>query len=217
MRIFKTITALLLCLLMVMPVFALAADGAEKPDDSCEHEEKDWVWIIDQAATCTEDGTRHRICTICQKEFSWNDKIDALNHEWVSVPAVAPTCETNGNEAYWQCKKCGLYSKDEAGNELTTLDEVLLSSYGHDYGEPVETPATCVKEGKLTYTCSHNPNHTYTESIPTIAHADNDGDGNCDMCGMGMNRNNKTGIAGFFAKIGMFFRNIFWFFNELLK
>jgi len=216
MRIFKTITALFLCLLMVMPVFALAADDAEKPDDSCEHEEKDWVWIIDKDATCTEEGTRHRICTICQKEFG-STTIAPLRHEWVSVPAVVATCETNGNKAYWKCKKCGLCSSDAEGTNIVEEDAQILPMTGHDYGDPVETPATCVKEGKLTYTCTHNSNHVYTESIDTISHADNDGDGNCDMCGMGMNRNNKTGIAGFFAKIGMFFRNIFWFFNELLK
>ncbi|MBQ3071854.1 MAG: dockerin type I repeat-containing protein, partial [Oscillospiraceae bacterium] len=34
----------------------------------------------------------------------------------------------------------------------------------------VTTAATCEADGVLTYTCSHDKQHTYTESIPALGH-----------------------------------------------
>ena len=216
MRSLKTITALLLCLLLVMPMLALAADDTQTTQ-LCEHPEENWLWIIDKNATCTEDGVMHRICKICSKTDSEGTVIKKTGHELAAIEAVTPTCEKNGNEAYWRCKNCGMCFSDAAGTTEVDENTMFRPMTGHDYKETGRTETSCTTAGVITYTCTHDNSHTYTESIPTIAHADNDGDGNCDKCGMGMNRDSKTGVAGFFAKIGMFFRNVFWFFNEVLR
>lgn len=168
-----------------------------------------------QCKTCGQ-YFRDEACTQVLSEAEY--VVAKLDHAALAhTAAVKATCDSDGNIEYWYCADCGNYYSDAQGTAKITVNETIEPALGHNYVKTDQTAESCVKEGTITYTCSHDPTHTYTESIPTVAHADNNGDGNCDKCGMGMNRNNKTGIAGFFAKIGMFFRNLFWFFNELLK
>ncbi|MBR3289681.1 MAG: hypothetical protein IKI63_02760, partial [Clostridia bacterium] len=78
-------------------------------------------------------------------------------HQYVET-VVAPTCTAQGYTEH-KCE-CGDYYEDE-----------YTSAIGHEWNEGVvTTPATCNEKGVKTYTCKHDANHTYTESIPATGH-----------------------------------------------
>ena len=55
-------------------------------------------------------------------------------HTIVSTAAVAPTCVTNGNIAYYSCVGCGKYFADPLGEEEITLASTILPLLNHVYG-----------------------------------------------------------------------------------
>ena len=61
-------------------------------------------WIIDQEATCTENGNKHHTCTVCGQEE--NSLIPARQHsfgEWITI--TSPTCTEDGKEEH-TCSNC---------------------------------------------------------------------------------------------------------------
>ena len=83
-------------------------------------------WIVDKEATCTENGRRHKECTVCHEEMSM-DSIGALEHkfgEWTIVKE--PTTENEGRRIH-KCEICG-YEEEQSiaklqggGNSCKTL------------------------------------------------------------------------------------------------
>ena len=83
-------------------------------------------WIVDKEATCTENGIRHKECTVCHEEMSM-DSIGALEHkfgEWTIVKE--PTTEDEGRRIH-KCEICG-YEEEQSiaklqggGNSCKTL------------------------------------------------------------------------------------------------
>ena len=83
-------------------------------------------WIVDKEATCTENGRRHKECTVCHEEMSM-DSIGALEHkfgEWTIVKE--PTTEDEGRRIH-KCEICG-YEEEQSiaklqggGNSCKTL------------------------------------------------------------------------------------------------
>ncbi len=50
------------------------------------------------------------------------------------IPAVAPTCETEGNRQYWYCDDCKNYFANAEGTaKYSDKDDVELKALGHDY------------------------------------------------------------------------------------
>ena len=107
--------------------------------DALGHLWGDWVygdWVIDTAATCTTAGSKHRSKThTCQRDSSHTESgtdtesIDALGHSMTYNAAVAATCTTAGNIAYYHCSQCGKNFSDSSGtNELSN---VTIPATGH--------------------------------------------------------------------------------------
>jgi len=108
-------------------------------------------WEITTAPTCTQDGVQTRKCSACEETET--ETIAAKGHSMTLTAAVAPTCTTTGNNAYYTCGNCNKLFKDEAGTQETTAENEILPVLAHSYGVPVFTWAednTC----KATYNCT---------------------------------------------------------------
>ena len=62
-------------------------------------------WIIDKEPTCTEDGAKHKVCSVCDDEVS--ETIDKLGHDWAEDFTVdkEATCTEAGSKSK-HCSRC---------------------------------------------------------------------------------------------------------------
>lgn len=120
----KLIIGIAIALASVISVVAIIAISGNKNDNSCNHNESEWVII--EKPTCTHNGIKTLNCDKCGGK---TEVVPATGHKW--EPA---TCE--------QAKKCS-YCLEEQGNPL-----------GHDYDSKILKDATCVDKGEEILTCT---------------------------------------------------------------
>ena len=103
-------------------------------------------WTVTTPATCTEAGVETRTCSRC--DATETRSVEAPGHNLIAHEAVAATCTTAGNIAYWSCDRCGNYFADENGTNERAAEEVFIDATGiHD---PVADPSvdpTCTETG----------------------------------------------------------------------
>ena len=98
-------------------------------------------WTVTDA-TCTVDGVKTRTCSVCKKTET--ETITAEGHKSEPIPGKAATCTENGLTEGAECSVC---------QEILVPQEEIPAS--HDWGEwTVQTPATCIVDGRETRTCS---------------------------------------------------------------
>ena len=127
--------------------------------ESCGHDEKlsdipalghtASEWIVDVAADCTHNGSRHKECTVCG-EILETEVLEATGHDYGEVQTVEATCETAGY-TYYVCEVCG---------NQEVLSET--AAFGHDYDSNVIAP-TCCTAGYTVHTCS-KCGYSYTDA-----------------------------------------------------
>ena len=87
-------------------------------------------WKVTVQPTETEAGFESRTCSRCGQSETREVPPIAHKHVMEAVAAVAATCETAGNEAYWHCTGCNKYFSDAEGkNEIEA--PVVLPALGH--------------------------------------------------------------------------------------
>ena len=91
--------------------------GYEKTAD---HEHAYGEWNVTKEATCTEAGSKERVCECGKKEIA---AIDALGHNEVVVDTVPATCTEPGLTEGKKCTVCG----------VTTVEQEEIPALGHDY------------------------------------------------------------------------------------
>lgn len=115
------------------------------------------------SATCTTDGVKeyytcaHEAATVYYADEQGSEKltdltIKANGHNMTKHDAVAPTCDSEGNKAYWTCanEPSVVYANAE-GTETTTMDQITVAKKQHSI-EPVDAvPATCAAPGKQAH------------------------------------------------------------------
>ena len=121
-------------------------------------------------ATCTTE----QVCTVCGEVLN-----SSLGHTVVIDKAVAPTCTETGLTEGSHCSVCGeVFVAQETisakGHSLgadadctnaqtcTVCGVTLEAALGHEYNHVV-TPATCIKDGYTTHTCTRC-GHSYVDS-----------------------------------------------------
>ena len=150
------------------------------------HDHSFGEWVIDRAATCTENGSKHQACTSCGEIRT--GYIPALGHDYESELTRAATCVLPGIMTY-TCNNCGdsyiIYVYAEHHYEHTSRTDATCTedgediytcticgdSYsipivgGHNYEAVIERVATATEDGLIRYTCS-KCGDSYTETIP---------------------------------------------------
>lgn len=139
--------------------------------DSHTHTSGDW--IITVAATCTETGRRHRVCTFCGEETE-AETIPATGHREVTDAALAPTCTKTGLTAGTHCSICGKI--------LTAQQPVPATGHLHTQIKGQED-ASCTESGYTgdTYCTDCEQKIATGKAIPAVGH--HFVDGICTLCG----------------------------------
>ena len=144
-------------------------------------------WVIDKAATCSNTGLRHKVCSVCKNNFSYEIlAIDPEAHvrgEEIKENVVDPTCTQNGSYT-------SIYTCTECGTELSRIEKTV-SALGHTKGEEVKeniVDPTCTQTGSYDSVYYCTVCGTELSRIEKIAekipHALNDDDV-CEVCGQG--------------------------------
>jgi hypothetical protein len=98
---------------------------------TCDHEFDDG--IVTKQATCSEVGVLTKTCTLCGAEET--EDVEKIDHVYVEVPAVEPTCSKAGKTEGLTCKVC----------EAVLVEPQVLAPKGH-----VEVIDPAVEPGCLT-------------------------------------------------------------------
>ena len=161
--------------------------------DDCKH--SDSQWTIDDDATCTEDGKKHRTCPICEKLIE--DTIPATDHAYGTVTYVwsadNTTCtatrvcshdashketETvNATSVVTQNKTCTLVEltkytatfENAAFAQQVKEDVQTAAALDHAYGTVTYEWSKDNKTCTATRVCSHDASHKETETVNATA------------------------------------------------
>lgn len=118
-------------------------------------------WIITKEATCTEAGSRHKVCTVCGEELKL-EVILTTGHaygEWAAVTEA--TCMVKGSEE----RVC---ENDETHKE--TRDTNALN---HDLENNGAKAPTCTEVGWKAYDTCKRCDYRTCEEIPAMGHTSN--------------------------------------------
>ena len=98
-------------------------------------------WTITKEASCTKDGEKVRICTVCKKTET--ETIPAAGHTEVIDKAVAATCTKTGLTEGKHCSVCNVVIKAQE----------VVPAKGHKYVDTVVKP-TYTAKGYTLHKCS---------------------------------------------------------------
>ena len=154
----------------------------------CKHQST--YWELDKQATCTQNGSKHKECTVC------HEKED-------------PTCTEKGHKAYETCTRCNYttYEKLPATGHTESewiidkqatcmkigskhkectvchekLDTEVIESLGHDLVHHEKEDPTCTNKGHKAYDICTRCDYTTYEEISELGHIYEDGI--CTRCG----------------------------------
>ncbi len=109
-------------------------------------------WITDKAATCTETGTKHRVCSECG--YSMSQSISKTEHNYGSwITDTRADCTKTGTK-HRACKTCGY------------TETATIAKESHFFGDwIIDEPATSVSNGSKHRSCS-SCGYRETQSIP---------------------------------------------------
>jgi hypothetical protein len=142
----------------------------ENTDDN-EQEEHKLIPISEVPATCTTDGNiAYYTCEICNNYFSDdNAQTEIKNHNSVILPAtghnmtphtaVAATCISEGNVAYYSCSYCNKNYDTEAGTTVLTTVKTNIDSTNHENAmDAAAVPSTCTIKGNIAFSFCYDCN-----------------------------------------------------------
>lgn len=109
---------------------------------------------VEEAATCTSNGTGKYTCTICKN--SYTEQIPATGHKYTEEITQKQTCTEDEIKIY-TCSNCG------------DRNTKRIPATGHKYTETLTQKQTCTENGVKTYTCS-NCGSSHTESVLATGH-----------------------------------------------
>ena len=117
------------------------------------------AWTQTQDPTCTAEGSKQRICTVC--EYIETDSVDMIDHKPATTEAnrVEASCGADGSyDIVTYCDVCG---------HIIDTEHKTIPATDHDWGEwAVETPATCAEDGVEKRVCKNDATHFETKPIP---------------------------------------------------
>ena len=115
-------------------------------------------WIIAKDATCTQKGSKHKECTVCDLTLE-TAIIPAKGHTTVKDAAVAATCTTAGKTSGSHCSVCN----------VVILEQLDIPAKGHTYSDwIIDKNATCTEAGSKHKECTECGEVLKTEVIPQL-------------------------------------------------
>ena len=120
----------------------------------CQHVFSEWETLVE--ATCEQDGSKVRYCSICKIDEV--ESVPALKHDIISHEGQDATCTEPGYKAYETCSRCNYTTYEE----LPALKHDIISHEGQD--------ATCTEPGYKAYETCSRCNYTTYEEIPSLGH-----------------------------------------------
>ena len=131
---------------------------AQKEIPALGHDFSEWKEAT--APTCTEEGSKERICSRCNEKETAS--VPAKGHTMETLKAKDPTCTETGLTEGKKCSVCG--------ETLAAQEEI--PALGHAFGEWNEVTApTCTKEGSKERTCSRCKEKEMA-SVPANGHTE---------------------------------------------
>lgn len=118
------------------------------------HTESD-KWVVRESSTCTKDGLRILLCTICG-DVTKTEKTPMLSHRLIQV-TVEATCTEDGFSGI-RCSLCNYISKTWS-----------TTSKHHNYIDFGGTDPTCTEDGMRIKKCTACSAST-TETLPKTGH-----------------------------------------------
>ena len=117
------------------------------------------------APTHTATGVKTYTCADCGHTKTENLPVTA-EHTLTAHEAVAATCTTAGNIAYWQCSVCNKYFSDANGEtEITQAQTVIPAGHNYVFTRTVAPNLEAQTDGYDLWTCTHDENHTERRNI----------------------------------------------------
>ena len=141
------------CLFCRLITYYKTAFGITEPQ--AEHK---YRFISGVFPTCVRGGSESYRCIICSKIESV--RIESFSHNFITVPAVSPTCTENGLTEGEMCARCG----------WRIVKQQVIEAVGHQYDAGVVAlePA-CGLQGRKVYTCAACGT-TKEESLAALEH-----------------------------------------------
>lgn len=111
-------------------------------------------------ATCTTDGKKIKVCSVCGVDVGEEIVISATGHNYGDWQIVKePTCQTEG-------------SKEKSCDNCLDVQTEVISMLEHTEGEwKVEKTASCTEEGLKVLHCKECDTILDTQSIAKVAHS----------------------------------------------
>lgn len=97
------------------------------------------------SATCTQDGIRVYMCTVCYNRFE--EKIPVKKHRYVKTRRI-PTCTQSGYDIY-TCADCGKYYTDNAVKPMAHISDGRVIEIMPFYGKSGIIKESCRVCGSL--------------------------------------------------------------------
>ena len=118
----------------------------------------DGEWITDKEPTCTENGSKHQVCSVCETTIK-TETLTKLGHtdgKWITVKE--PTCTEDGSK-YRICSVCN------------ATETEALTKVGHTDGEWItDKEPTCTENGSKHQVCYVCKATIKTETLPFKGH-----------------------------------------------
>ena len=155
----KTVTATMVC----------ANDAKHKITETV-----DTTYKVTKKATEQADGKGRYTATFTKEGFTTQTKdvkIAKLSHKHsgsnvTAHAAVAATCTTAGNSAYYSCT-CGKYFSDKACTKEIKKNSWVIKAKGHNYGKATYKWSSDNKTVTATKICKNDSSHKVTEKVKT--------------------------------------------------
>ena len=153
----------------VYEIEGIGIAGGEAP-----HTHRFGEWTVTKAATCTEEGSRERVCECGVKE---TEVIAALGHTEETIPGKAATCTETGLTEGKKCSVCG----------ETLVAQEVIPALGHSAAEAVkenEVAPTCTENGSydLVVYCTECDAEISRETVNVDALGHDFVNGECSRC-----------------------------------
>lgn len=133
-------------------------------------------------ATLTVSATDTVVCLGCEMPTLGYTLTGLFEGDTLITPPSVLTSANINTAGEYEITVSGALATD---NYTVVYESGTLTVTPHDWdsGKITDAPS-CTKDGKLTYTCRHDENHTYTEDVAKLDHEfDNDCDAECNTCG----------------------------------